>query len=43
LAALGVDPGRLSVMSYGKERPAALGSDEESWAQNRRAVTVTID
>ncbi|WP_443971831.1 peptidoglycan-associated lipoprotein Pal [Sphingobium sp. CR28] len=43
LAALGVDPGRLSVISYGKERPAALGSDEESWAQNRRAVTVTID
>ena len=43
LAALGVDPGRLSVISYGKERPDALGSDEASWAKNRRAVTVTID
>ncbi len=43
LAALGVDPGRLSVISYGKERPDALGSDEASWAKNRRAVTLTID
>lgn len=43
LAALGIDPGRLSVISYGKERPDALGSDEASWAKNRRAVTVTID
>ncbi|AEI37934.1 MAG: peptidoglycan-associated lipoprotein Pal [Zymomonas mobilis subsp. pomaceae] len=31
----------ISVISYGKERPLALGSDEEAWAQNRRAVTVT--
>lgn len=43
LASLGVDTGRLSTISYGKERPAALGSDESSWARNRRAVTVTID
>lgn len=43
LVSLGVDAGRLSTVSYGKERPAALGSDEASWAQNRRAVTVTID
>lgn len=43
LASLGVDAGRLSTVSYGKERPAALGSDEASWAKNRRAVTVTID
>jgi peptidoglycan-associated lipoprotein len=42
LASLGIDPGRLTTVSYGKERPAALGSDEASWAQNRRAVTVTI-
>lgn len=40
LAAQGVDPARISVISYGKERPAAQGSDEASWAQNRRAVTV---
>jgi peptidoglycan-associated lipoprotein len=43
LVSLGVDPSRLSTISYGKERPIALGSDEQSWAQNRRAVTVTID
>ena len=43
LASLGVDASRLSTVSYGKERPVALGSDEASWAKNRRAVTVTID
>lgn len=43
LVSLGVEPGRLSTISYGKERPLALGSDESSWARNRRAVTVTID
>ncbi|BBF68469.1 MULTISPECIES: peptidoglycan-associated lipoprotein Pal [Sphingomonas] len=42
LASLGIAPGRITTVSYGKERPAALGSDEASWAQNRRAVTVTI-
>ena len=40
LAARGVDPSRMSVISYGKERPEALGSDESAWAQNRRSVTV---
>lgn len=43
LIGLGIDPSRLTTVSYGKERPIALGSDEASWAQNRRAVTVTID
>ena len=43
LASLGIAPSRLSTISYGKERPAALGSDEASWAQNRRAVTVTVE
>ena len=43
LVSLGVDAARLSTVSYGKERPVALGSDEASWAQNRRAVTVTVD
>ena len=43
LVSLGVDASRISTVSYGKERPIALGSDEESWARNRRAVTVTID
>jgi peptidoglycan-associated lipoprotein len=36
----GVAAARISVISYGKERPVATGSDEEAWAQNRRAVTV---
>jgi peptidoglycan-associated lipoprotein len=36
----GVAASRISVISYGKERPIATGSDEEAWAQNRRAVTV---
>jgi peptidoglycan-associated lipoprotein len=42
LAARGIEAGRISTISYGKERPQALGSDEESYAQNRRAVTVTL-
>ena len=40
LAAQGVDTARMSVISYGKERPAVDGADEAAWAQNRRAVTV---
>lgn len=43
LVGQGIDASRLSTVSYGKERPVALGSDEASWAKNRRAVTVTID
>lgn len=43
LVSLGVDVSRLTTVSYGKERPVALGSNEEAWAKNRRAVTVTID
>lgn len=33
----GVNPDRLFTISYGKEKPAALGSTEEAWMQNRRA------
>ncbi len=40
LVSLGVDADRVSTVSYGKERPAVLGSNEEAWAKNRRAVTV---
>ena len=43
LVSLGVDPNRISVVSYGKERPVALGSDESSWARNRRAASVIIN
>ena len=42
LISLGVSAGRIQTVSYGKERPHALGSDESAWAQNRRAVTVII-
>ena len=42
LVARGVSASRITVISYGKERPAALGSDEASYAQNRRAVTVVL-
>ncbi len=30
----------MDTVSYGKERPAVLGSNEAAWAQNRRAVMV---
>jgi peptidoglycan-associated lipoprotein len=43
LAARGVSPGRITTISYGKERPIALGSDDTSWAANRRAVTIVIN
>jgi peptidoglycan-associated lipoprotein len=42
LVSLGVDPSRLTTVSYGKERPVALGSDESAWSRNRRAATITI-
>jgi peptidoglycan-associated lipoprotein len=40
LVSLGTNSNRLAVISYGEERPEALGSDEASWARNRRAVFV---
>ena len=40
LIANGVQATRLKTISYGKERPAVLGSNEAAWAQNRRAVGV---
>ena len=42
LIANGVPAGRLTVISWGKERPVATGSDESAWAQSRRAVTVVV-
>jgi peptidoglycan-associated lipoprotein len=43
LVSLGVPADRLNTVSYGKERPAALGSDEQAWARNRRAVTIVLN
>jgi peptidoglycan-associated lipoprotein len=42
LVSQGVPVSRLLVTSWGKERPVAPGSNEEAWAQNRRAVTVLV-
>jgi peptidoglycan-associated lipoprotein len=36
----GVSPARLKTISYGKERPIQVCSDETCYSQNRRAVTV---
>lgn len=40
LVALGVSGSRIDVISYGKERPEVVGSNEAAWAQNRRGVTI---
>ncbi|PWC84280.1 cell envelope biogenesis protein OmpA [Azospirillum sp. TSH100] len=40
LAAKGIPANRVNVVSYGKERPAVVGSNEAAWSQNRRGVTV---
>jgi peptidoglycan-associated lipoprotein len=40
LLAQGVDQARIRVISYGKERPMAAGSNETSWSKNRRSATV---
>ncbi len=40
LIGLGISPDRVSTISYGKERPAVVGSNDGAWAQNRRSVTI---
>ena len=39
LVALGISGDRIATISYGKERPDALGHTEAAWSQNRRGVT----
>ena len=39
MVANGVAAGRITTISFGKDRPTALGSNEQSWAQNRNAIT----
>ncbi len=39
LVARGVAAGRVTTISYGKDRPTALGSNEQAWSQNRNAIT----
>ncbi len=43
LVSLGIAANRISTVSFGKERPIALGSNAEAWAQNRRAASVVIN
>ncbi len=38
LVTLGISSARVSTISYGKERPVALGHTEAAWSQNRRGV-----
>jgi len=40
LIANGVASNRIRTISYGKDKPVVLGSDEEAWAKNRSATTV---
>ncbi|MCX6825921.1 MAG: peptidoglycan-associated lipoprotein Pal [candidate division Zixibacteria bacterium] len=39
---LGIADSRLQTISYGKEKPIALGHDETSWAKNRRDDFIII-
>lgn len=39
----GIEASRFEVISYGKEKPAAIGISEEVWAQNRRVVVVPYE
>lgn len=40
LTALGIDPNRIATVSYGKERPEVVGSNDWAWSQNRRGVLI---
>ena len=40
LVAKGVNAARIRIISYGKERPASVGSTEAAWRLNRRSETV---
>jgi peptidoglycan-associated lipoprotein len=40
LVAQGIAANRVATISYGKERPAVIGSNEAAWSQNRRDVMV---
>jgi peptidoglycan-associated lipoprotein len=42
LTLLGVPPNRIETVSFGAEKPRALGSNEEAWAENRRSDIVYI-
>jgi peptidoglycan-associated lipoprotein len=39
LVARGVAAARITTISYGKDRPTAMGDNEQAWAQNRNTIT----
>ena len=39
LVAKSIAASRITTISYGKDRPTALGDNEQAWAQNRNAIT----
>ena len=39
LTSMGIPSGKVTTISYGKERPAVVGSNDGAWSQNRRSVT----
>lgn len=43
LVGIGIDPARISTISYGKERPIDPRSTAEAWALNRNATTIVVD
>lgn len=43
LVSVGIASSRIATVSYGKERPEALGSNPEAWARNRRAASIVIN
>ena len=43
LISLGVSPDKIETISYGEERPLAVGHNEDSWSQNRRDDFVIIE
>ncbi|HEX9654242.1 MAG TPA: peptidoglycan-associated lipoprotein Pal [bacterium] len=43
LVNFGIGPGRMTVISYGKERPVDPGQNESAWAKNRRAEFVILN
>mgnify|MGYP003666087281 CR=1 FL=1 len=43
LVSLGVSPSRIRTVSYGKERPTCMQSNEQCWSLNRNAITMITD
>ena len=42
LVRLGIDPNRVDTISYGEDKPVAMGHDESAWKQNRRGEFIEL-